>query len=261
MSEVERYEYKGHTIVVEIDPDPMNPRVDFDNAGKMVCWHSRYNLGDEQPKETASEYRRSLAMEHDDDLERRIDWWENEGGDQHSWEFCEEKVREIIAESLEKHLIMLPCYLYDHSGITMNTSGFSCNWDSGQVGFIYISRKDAVKEWGKVRCTKKVVERTIKYLEGEVETYDQYLTGQVYGRRILKPATQAMIEAIGDLRDVDDDDREGLGSCWGFFGMDMSDEDSYMVEEAKGEIDYEVERLQKELSEQVVNEVLAENAS
>ena len=29
--------------------------------------------------------------------------------------------------------IVQPLYLYDHGGITMNTTGFSCSWDSGQV--------------------------------------------------------------------------------------------------------------------------------
>jgi hypothetical protein len=50
--------------------------------------------------------------------------------------------------------IVLPVYMYDHSGITINTTGFSCGWDSGQVGIIYISRKDAIKEWGKKICTE-----------------------------------------------------------------------------------------------------------
>lgn len=44
---------------------------------------------------------------------------------------------------LEKHaqIIFMPLFLYDHSGITMNTCGYSCRWDSGQVGYIYTDRK------------------------------------------------------------------------------------------------------------------------
>ena len=39
-------------------------------------------------------------------------------------------------------MVILPLYLYDHSGITMNTCGFSCPWDSGQVlSLIHISGK------------------------------------------------------------------------------------------------------------------------
>ena len=40
-------------------------------------------------------------------------------------------------------MVILPLYLYDHSGITMNTCGFSCPWDSGQVGWIYASAMDS----------------------------------------------------------------------------------------------------------------------
>ena len=39
-------------------------------------------------------------------------------------------------------------FIYDHSGITMNTTGFSCPWDSGQVGWIYCSKKRFLSETG-----------------------------------------------------------------------------------------------------------------
>lgn len=97
-------------------------------------------------------------------------------------------------------MIVLPIYMYDHSGITINTTGFSCQWDSGQVGIIYISRKDAIKEWGKTICTRAVVQRARDYLKGEIKALDQYITGSVYGYRVLDPE--------GDETD----------SCWGFYG-------------------------------------------
>jgi hypothetical protein len=100
----------------------------------------------------------------------------------------------------DKSNIVLPVYIYDHSGITINTTGFSCRWDSRQVGIIYISRKDAVKEWGKKMCTASVVRKAREYLKGEIETLDQYLSGSVYGYRVLDPK--------GNETD----------SCWGFYG-------------------------------------------
>jgi len=33
------------TAVILRDSDPINPR-EWDNVGSMICWHSRYNLGD-----------------------------------------------------------------------------------------------------------------------------------------------------------------------------------------------------------------------
>ena len=35
----------GNTIKVFVDEDPQSPR-EWDNAGTMVCFHRRYNLGD-----------------------------------------------------------------------------------------------------------------------------------------------------------------------------------------------------------------------
>lgn len=57
-------------------------------------------------------------------------------------------VDERLLKVISEKYIVLPLYLYDHSGITMNTTGFSCPWDSGQVGWIYASKEDALKEFG-----------------------------------------------------------------------------------------------------------------
>ena len=35
-----------YTLFILDDDTPMNPREDHDCLGKMVCWHSRYSLGE-----------------------------------------------------------------------------------------------------------------------------------------------------------------------------------------------------------------------
>jgi hypothetical protein len=250
---VERYHYKDFVIVVEQDPDPMNPRVDFDNAGTMICAHSRYNLGDEEFKFTShSEMIEHMGEQCDgweallERQEKRVDGYITPYSDTKFWDEVYSDFRDEMMTFIQRSLIVLPLYLYDHSGITMNTSGFGCQWDSGQVGYIYITRKKAIEEWGKKICSKKVQERAAKYLTGEVETYDQYLTGQVYGRRVLAPLEEGMIDEDDDPFDEDwDEKREEVDSCWGFFGMDMTDEDSYMVTEAKGCVDHHAEERAK----------------
>jgi len=54
-----------YALLVVNDSDPLNPRVDCDNLGRMVCWHSRYQLGEphdyDKPKDFLSDlYRRSI---------------------------------------------------------------------------------------------------------------------------------------------------------------------------------------------------------
>jgi hypothetical protein len=103
----------------------------------------------------------------------------------------------------------------------MNTTGFSCNWDSGRVGFIFISKEKMLKEYGGKIVTRKLKERVEGYLKGEVETYDQYLTGDVYGYRVFKEENGV---------------EEELDSCWGFYGEDTC------MEEGVGIMDYLLEK-------------------
>lgn len=185
--------FGNYTIQVMADHDPESPR-EWDNLGTMVCWHNRYNLGD---VDGAKEYSNDPDM-----------FWYDLAG----IEDTDSDLDRAIALA-EKKNIILPLYLYDHSGITMNTSGFSCQWDSGQVGWIYVSLERVRKEYDWKRVTKKRRAQIEKYLTGEVKTYDMYLRGDVYGFNIE--------------REDEDGEEVHVDSCWGFYGYD----DPYMVEE------------------------------
>jgi hypothetical protein len=161
--DVERFEVDGLTVRILQDSEPFNPRTDHDNFGHMVCFHRRYDLGD----------KHSMSVEEAKEFVERI---EKEGG------------------------VALPLYLYDHSGITMRTSPFSCPWDSGQVGFIYAEKKDIRENWMCKNVTKKRRQEAIDLLVAEVSEYDSYLTGEVYGYIIESP------------------EDSHLDSCWGFIG-------------------------------------------
>jgi hypothetical protein len=141
-----------------------------DNLGTMICFHRRYALGD---KHNMS-YEDAIKLEKSEDV------------------------------------ISLPLYLYDHSGITMNTTGFSCPWDSGKVGFIYVTLEKVRQEYGKKRITRQFRQKVMEYLKGEVESYDQYLRGDIYGYIV----------------DKDEKDEE---SCWGFYGEEAALEEAKTV--------------------------------
>jgi len=176
------------TIKVEQDTDPMNPRTEWDNLGTMVCFHNKYILGDE---------------DHDYKLFKlHFEMRAIRGGDYSVWDMLE---RRLVSDGAA---VILPLYLYDHGGITMSCGSFPCGWDSGQVGFIFISKEKARKEYGWKRLTKKRLEKLETYLRGEVETYDQYLTGDVWGYII------------------EDEDGEHVDSCWGYFGEEAAREEA-----------------------------------
>ena len=161
---------KKFELKVVQDTDPESPRT-WDNLGTMVCFHKRYELGDK------TDYRSE---------------------DYDSWEELEEGIIKNEGE-----VVILPLYLYDHSGITISTSPFGCNFDSGRIGFIFVSKYKIKKEG--IDETK--VE---EYLKGEVSTYDQYLTGDVWGYKVYE------IETC----ELGHEHRNEVESCYGIYGHD-----------------------------------------
>lgn len=124
---------------------------------------------------------------------------------------------------LERHanIVVLPLYLYDHSGITMSTTSFNDRWDSGQIGWIYTDKKTILSQCGKFQNDKgnliKITERNWKEaayqnLKEEVKIYDMYLQGQAYGIIIE--------EYNSDLKEFDE-----IDSCWGFYDDSYNEED------------------------------------
>ena len=110
---VKTEEYKGFTIKLHIDENPRNPREEYDYFSTMLCWHSQYSLGDDNPYRDPDE----------------------------AWEYI-----------TESRAVVLPLYLYDHSGLSMSTSRsypFNDPWDAGQVGWIFIEREKVLKEYSR----------------------------------------------------------------------------------------------------------------
>ena len=197
-------------VRIVVDTDPMDPR-EWDNAGRMICWHRRYNLGDDH-KYDCEDFFRQLAFEACDGLEERINRLEDEGwtrrydkavddGKENPVEYVDSvvdaRVNELIESAVRDGYLILPLFLMDHSGITISTGSFSCPWDSGQVGYIICDNETIEREWGGDRDLAE------KCLEAEVSVYDDYLTGNVYGFI------------------VEDEDGEEIDSCFGFFGYDV----------------------------------------
>ena len=185
-----------YLIEVVQDNDPESPR-SWDNLGTMVCFHRNYTLGDKHDYKTENfngwdDMEKSLIKEHD---------------------VC----------------VILPLYLYDHSGITMNTTGFSCRWDSMKVGFIYISKEKVRKEYNVKRINNKLKERITEYLIGEVKTYDQFLTGDIYGYKIFEVSQCSLGH----------EHKQEKSSCWGFYGEEEC------MKEGEGIVEYYIEEDNK----------------
>ena len=61
-----------YTLLMLPDDDAPNPREDCDCFGKMVCWHRRYNLGDDHDYEEPIDFLRDLYSSAVDDGGKRL---------------------------------------------------------------------------------------------------------------------------------------------------------------------------------------------
>lgn len=141
----------------------------------------------------------------------------------------------------EKNYWILPIEAYIHSGVSLSLfSGTKqCRWDSSVSGYILASKE----EFEGLETAKTAA-------EGLIKTWNQYLSGEVYGFIIEKPSTYYTItkEDLDKILDgnnyIDIDefysnstkevDWEEIDSCWGYYG---EPEESGLLEEAKIVID------------------------
>jgi len=187
-------------LTVYYDDNPENPRT-WDNLGKMIGWRSRNYVGDKHDYKTSREFLEHLA-----------------------WQFVsEEETFNIIKENytnaqlvkyIEQYAVMLPVYLYEHGGIKYSTAPFNCRWDSGQVGWIYVSFEDLRAELPDL-CgqSEQILRETAwPFLIDEVETYSYYVNGDVYGYKL---------EKIHRCKECGTEHFEEICSNWGFYGPDL----------------------------------------
>lgn len=187
--------YKGLYYEVQEDRDSLDPREGFDHLGTMVCWHDRTNLGDRTVSRHQDTYELLRAIYGEEipfPVLSRLERLHDEGP---LW-----KASFKIASYIASKVISLDVHLFEHSGMILSTTPFNDPWDSGQVGYIYVSREKARSEFGWSRLTKKRIAHIEAALAEEVAEYSAYLEGEVYGYIITNA------------------EGEELDSCWGFIG-------------------------------------------
>jgi len=174
-------------IRIRIVPDenPQNPRTEWDNAATFAFFHGRYVLGDKD---------HGLRTE-----------------DFPGWDAMKDHIVKTC-----KPVYITPVYMYDHSGITIRSSSFECRWDSGQLGFAWITREQMDACGFEVEhITPELETKARDLVEAELKLYDQYLRGDVYGFVV-----QEQCDECGDWHNTDN-------SCWGFFGDDIKENGIY----------------------------------
>lgn len=207
---------------IEFPKGNPNKRVSFfydDNAfppweeeyfGQLITFHSRYTIGTRHSYTNPNNFLTQLLSDQLDSeklAEETIDQiYKN-------YNYKLRETHNAIVDMLEENYIFLPVFMLDHSGITISTCSFNDPWDSGQIGWIYISKKQAADELG--LSGSELIKAAKDKMRSIVEYYDNYLCGNVFGFRFeeLKPEP-------GPVRPLKKRKVSFIetDSCWGFIG-------------------------------------------
>lgn len=122
----------------------------------------------------------------------------------------------------EDIVVKLPIWIYQHGGTTVWAGGEAPTdpWDSGQVGWVYMTRRQVTQDYpGWKLITKKRKEQIARTLESRIRSWDDYYNGRVYGYVVTDP-----------------DDQEE--SCWGYYADQGPDPTHYCEQEARSRATY-----------------------
>ncbi len=133
-------------MTAERDNMPVNPREDCNYC--TICYIRNRYLG---------------SSKYDDDMD-----------------FTDSNDLNDYLTELKDHgteFVSVPLYAYVHSGITISTGSFGDPWDSGCFGVAVCTKEQVVEAFGNDTDWQQHAKDII---EGEIETYDKFLTGETY---------------------------------------------------------------------------------
>jgi hypothetical protein len=143
----------------------------YDSCVSMFCFHRKYNIGDKH-KYSQSDFR--------------------------SWDKFETQLKKDYDIRIIK-----PLYMYDHSGITISTSPFSCPWDSGQIGFAFFTAEAIRQRFGTKRITERILKRAERVLEDSVRLYDNFLVGNMFELSMCDSDGNHIVTQLVEYNDID----------------------------------------------------------
>jgi hypothetical protein len=188
---------KGNeTLTIEQSQDSENPR-EWDNLSQMIFTGRYKHVGDKHNVEFNGDYESRQDFIEDGDLS------------------IEQTIKDVV--------ICKAVHLYSHSGECISTSysgQFACRWDSGTIGFVIVTKQDIRKNWGIKRVTQKWIDKAEEIMDAEVETLNNYISGEVYSFN------------------VEDDEGNNVDSCSGFYGTNFA---------TNGILDYVDEKWHEEI--------------
>jgi hypothetical protein len=134
----------NYKFIVERDEFMESPR-EWENLSTMLSWSRSYNSPDKNDFRNPDDFMEWFLEEHAGDPDH----------------------------------VLLPLFMYEHSGVSFSTGDFGDKWDSGQIGWVYATG-ESVRNWISTK------EKAIKVLEKEVKEYSQWANGEALSWSILE---------------------------------------------------------------------------
>jgi hypothetical protein len=172
------------------------------------------------------------------------------------YEYLEDCHEQVENHDYDDYWIF-PVEAYIHSGVSLSLfNGIKqCYWDSSVTGYI-LGRKDSIdilmQYYSYPELEDKSEEEVYKFFANNlIKTWNQYLSGEIYGFIIEKPTTYYTISKP-DLEKISNTPHgyinlqefynraeeevvwNEIDSCWGYYG---DPEESGLIDEAKSVID------------------------
>ena len=118
---------------------------------------------------------------------------------------CADALKVVLSDDADvplegEDLAVWPLYCYQHGGLAMSTSKFSCGWDSGQVGWVAVSRTMYADAGWKEPIDQAAAEFA--------EMLGKFLDGGVYDYRVYK------LDENGDWHDDQEDSPRDVVNPW-----------------------------------------------
>ena len=188
----------GYTLIIREDPEPVSPRRSYDNFGTMILFDKTLK-GDNHSFLDPDAFFLDRLTEHFDSPKRAEAYLSASG----ALNLPKGMQQKMVMAELSKDHVFLPVYLYRHGGDAVSTVPYSDPWDSGQIGWIYATKKQVTERFGTWNDFTVPLARQV--LENEVLTYGDYIRGENYAYDIVENKSGKIIDGgfwTGDIESL-----------------------------------------------------------
>jgi hypothetical protein len=82
--------------------------------------------------------------------------------------------------------VIFDVYGYSHGGMSLSLTPYECRFDSGKAGYLILSKHWLRNTYDVKKITKKIIENSKYFFQGDIETLNSFLSGNVYSIHLIE---------------------------------------------------------------------------